>query len=213
MTNSQDTLYFTLGSCSLASLAALEETGRPYRVARLEMHPDGAGDEAFARLSPLRQVPVLQTASGPIRETAAIFTHLHQLHPEAGLLPSAESDVVAAQRWLGFFAGTVHPAFRTLAKPARFAGADVGTQSLVREHATAYLRRVIEALAGEMGDRAWVLTERSALDFYLHVFTGWLSRGDRALPEPLARHHARVATLPAMARAVAVQAEAPVVTS
>ncbi len=212
MTSPQDTLYFTLGSCALASLAALEETGRPYRPARLEMHPDGAGDEGFALLSPMRQVPVLLTPAGPLWETGAILTHLHGLHPEAGLLPTAGPDVVAAQRWLGFLGGAVHPAFRPLWRPARLVGEDSAAQDAVRSHAGAYLRRVVGALAGEMLDREWVLTERSALDFYLHVFTRWLSRGG-AVPEPLARHHARVAAVPAMARALAVEAETPLATA
>jgi glutathione S-transferase len=213
MAQFEDTLYFTSGSCALASLAALEQTQRPYRAVRLEMRAEGAGDENFSALSPLRQVPVLVTSSGPLRETAAIFTYLSSLHPDAALLPSSGPDMVPAQRWLGFLGGTVHAAFRPLARPARFAGPELAIQAVVRDQGAAYLRRVVGALAGEMLGRRWVLSERSALDFYLHVFTRWLSEGESALPEPLARHHALVAALPAMTRAVAAEAQAPLVTS
>lgn len=212
MTQPKDTLYFTLGSCALASLATLEETGHPYRAVRLEMHPDGAGDEAFARLSPLRQVPVLLTQAGPVRETGAVFAHLNDLYPDCRLLPVTGPEAVAAQRWLGFLAGAVHPAFRPVWRPTRWVGDDVAAQEVLRIHAGGYLRRVVGALAGEMVGRQWALQERSAIDFYLHVFTRWLSKGGATIPPPLADHHARTAALPAMQRALAVEAETPLVT-
>lgn len=207
MTPPDDTLYFTPGSCALATLAALEETGHPYRAVCLSMGPDGAGDEAFARLSPLRQVPVLLTPGGPVRETAAVFAHLGQRHPQSAILPAGGDEAVLAQRWLGFLAGSVHPAFRPLWRSARWVGADPAAQQVLRAHAGAYLGRVAGALAEDLRGRDWALAKRSAIDFYIHVFTRWLGKVGGELPEALAAHHARTAALPAMQRAVAVEAE------
>lgn len=209
MTTPPDRFYFTLGSCSLASLAAMEAAAHPYEPVRLAMSDAGAGDAGFSDLSPLRQVPVLQTAGGPIRETGAILTHLDQAHPAAGLWPRDPAERVPAMRWLGFLGGTLHPAFRLVWRPLRWVGEDAAAQAALRGQAGAYLRRVVAAADAELGGRTSVLAGPSALDFYLHVFTRWLSQGGQPLPPALARHHDAVAALPAMRRAVAVEADTP----
>lgn len=208
MTAAPDTFYFTLGSCSLASLAALEEAGHAYAPRKLAMGLDGAGDEAYAAISPLRQVPALATATGVIRETGAILTWLDTRHPGARLLPSDAAQRVAALRWIGFLGGTLQPTFRLVWRPARWVGADEPAQAALRTHAGAYLRRVIEVAAAELAG-PWALAERSAVDFYLHVFTRWMALSGIPAPEALQRHHLAVAALPSMQRAVAIESSEP----
>lgn len=200
--NAEPTLYFAQGSCALASLAALEEVGRPFTAKRLEMGPNGAGGDDFAQLSPLQQVPVLQTPTRVVRETGAILTLLAHEHPQARLLPADAEGQILAMQWLGFLGGTVHPVFRLLWRPSRWVGDDEAAQAALRAHTPRYLMRVLKAVATQLQDREWVLAERSGIDFYLHVFTRWGFAAKLPLPEELMKHHARVAALPAMQRAL-----------
>lgn len=209
----ETTLYFAQGSCALASLAALEQIGLPYVARRLEMGPAGAGGEDFGQLSPLQQVPVLRTDAGIVRETGAILATLAHAHPEAGLLPADHAGQVAAMQWLGFLGGTVHPVYRLLWLPQRWVGEDAAAQAALRQHTPRYLMRVLGALAGQLAGREWVLAERSGLDFYLHVFTRWSLAAKVPLPEVLMQHHARVAALPAMQRALERERTEPVATA
>ena len=64
-------------------------------------------------------------------------------------------------------------------------------------------------LDAELTDHSWVLAERSALDFYLFVFTRWSQMVGIPLGEALADHHRRVESLPAMQRALAREAADP----
>jgi glutathione S-transferase len=157
----------------------------------------------------LRQVPVLETAQGPIRETGAILLHLAQRHPHASLWPSDPHEGVLAMRWLGFLGGALHPAFRLVWRPLRWVGDDAAAQAALRAHAGAYLARVVGAADAQLGGRDWVLAGPSALDFYLHVFTRWWRLSGQPLPDGLARHHARVSVLPAMVRALTREADTP----
>lgn len=203
-----DVFYYAQHTCALASLAALEEAKHAYRAERLAMGPGGAGDESFAAISPLRQVPVLQTATGVIRETGAILTYLADSYPDAAILPVAGRERVEAIQWIGFLGGTLHPVFRLLWRPARWVGDGETAQMALRSATMLYLVRAMDAASTSLGTREWVLgSQRSAIDFYLHVFTRWMGLTQRSLADNLAAHHARVAALPAMERAVAVMAE------
>jgi glutathione S-transferase len=208
-----DDLYFSMGSCALASIATCESAGHPYNAVRLEMGPNGAGEGTYATLSPLRQVPVLLTKDGPIRETGAILFYLDRLYPEVGLLPKDLEGRELAIRWLGFLGGTLHPTFRLLWRPSRYVGDDAAAQTAVRVNTVNYLAKAWEAVASDLGTSAWALGSESAIDYYLHVFTRWAIGARLSLPEALRKHHERVAAVPAMVRAVSIEASHPIKTS
>jgi glutathione S-transferase len=62
--------------CSLGAIVALEWTGRPYRLCRIEM-PGQVSGEAFRRINPLGETPSFMTASGEVfSQSAAILRHI-----------------------------------------------------------------------------------------------------------------------------------------
>jgi glutathione S-transferase len=204
MPDHQFTLFFSKDSCALASMAALEETGLDFHSVRVEMSPDGAGDDAFRRLNPRKQVPVLTVGRRVLRENGAIFQFLNKQCPEAHLLPNDFDEQVRAAEWVGYLGGTVHPAFRLLFRPQRWVGQAPEAQLALRTETRNYLQKLLEELDADLsGD--WVLQQRSALDFYLFVFAHWTGLINARLPGRLASHHARVLELPAMQRALARQ--------
>ena len=202
MPDNQLTLFFSRDSCALASVAALEETGLDFHAVGVEMSPDGAGDDAFRRLNPRKQVPVLTVGRRVVRENGAIFQFLNKLCPEAHLLPNDFDEQVRAAEWVGYFGGTIHPAFRLLFRPQRWVGQALEAQQALRAETRNYVQKLLEDLDADLsGD--WVLQQRSALDFYLFVFAHWAGLIKARLPARLASHHARVLKLPAMARSLA----------
>lgn len=208
MSNSVPRLFFAPKSCAIASLAALETIGAPFVSAAVTMAPDGAGDAAFRRLNPRRQVPVLEIDGRIVRETGAILHTLDARHPEARLLPPDPPARAAALEWLGHLGGSVHPAFRLLFRPSRFVGEDPQAQSALRAATRAELSRLFLALADDLAERQWLLGDRSALDFYLFVFMRWAELISLEVAPNLRAHHDRVADLPAMRRALEREAAA-----
>jgi glutathione S-transferase len=194
-------LYFSPLSCALASMAALEAADLRYEAVAVSMSPDGAGDAAFRALNPRRQVPVLVADGRVLRETGAIFRFLHQLRPQAGLLPETQHDAVRVAEWIGHLGGSVHPAFRLILRPERWVGEAVEAQAALRTETRKHLEWLLAGLEAELAGR-WVLETPSAVDFYLFVFTRWAGMGRFVLPDRLAAHNARVAALPTMARAL-----------
>ncbi|MDT0894205.1 glutathione S-transferase N-terminal domain-containing protein, partial [Staphylococcus pseudintermedius] len=70
-------LYYGVPSgCSFGSIVALEWSGQPYRLARVNM-PEDMQTELFAAINPVRETPALQTARGDyLAESLAILNHI-----------------------------------------------------------------------------------------------------------------------------------------
>lgn len=62
--------------CSFGAIVALEWSGRPYQLSRIQM-PDQVTSEAYRRLNPLGETPTFMTASGEVfSQSAAILRHI-----------------------------------------------------------------------------------------------------------------------------------------
>ena len=86
---------------------ALEETGLPYRVHALD---HGAGDldgEAYSRISPFRQVPVIEDDGFVVAESAAVVLYLAE---KAGkLIPGDVQGRTRVVQWCFAAVSTVEP--------------------------------------------------------------------------------------------------------
>ena len=83
------TLYYSPGSCALASHIALEEAGADYKTVRLNFANNDQRKPEYLALNPKGRVPVLVGDGGAFTESAAILMHLADCHPEAKLAPKA----------------------------------------------------------------------------------------------------------------------------
>ena len=80
-------LFHAWGSCSLASLIALEEAGADYDLAVMDT---AAGDQRrpdYLAVNPKGRVPALVTDRGILTETPAILAFIAQSYPQANLAP------------------------------------------------------------------------------------------------------------------------------
>lgn len=74
--------------CSLGSIVALEWSGLPYQLCRIEM-PAVVNSEAFKRINPVGETPSLRTADGRyISQSVAILHHIGASSVASGLVPA-----------------------------------------------------------------------------------------------------------------------------
>ncbi|MDM0078150.1 glutathione S-transferase family protein [Variovorax sp. J2P1-59] len=201
------TLYFSKDSCAIASIAALEDVGVPFGLQRVDMSLSGAGDENYMAINSRRQVPALWVGGRIVRETGSIFHFLQQHFPSSRTLPTDPQHTIKAMEWIGYLGGTLHPAFRILFLAPRWVGDDAVAKKALWTHTVPVIEKLLHGIDGELEDGAWVLGERSAIDYYLFVFAHWALMLRLPLPPRLAAHHARTRDLPAMQRALLREAE------
>ncbi|MBW7921934.1 MAG: glutathione S-transferase [Rubellimicrobium sp.] len=106
------TLYTRKGTAGAAIEAAAAECGVEPDLIDIPVGCPRDKWEAFCRINPRKQVPVLIHPDGTtITESTAILTHLADSHPQAGLIPAPGSSARAFHdRWLAFFQANVYEA-------------------------------------------------------------------------------------------------------
>ena len=132
------------------------------------------GDEEFARLSPLRRIPVLIDGDLSISDSSVICAYLDEAYPERPLLPAGPADRARA-RWFEEYADTrlgdvfiwglfyqkrVHPA--VWGEPGDAARID----KTLAEDAPA----VLDYLEGELPDAGWLFGEIGLADIAIASF-------------------------------------------
>jgi glutathione S-transferase len=193
-------LYFSNGSCSLASHVALEEAGAKFDTHRLNLREGEQRKAEYLKINPKGKVPALQLDDGTIlTENPAIISYVADTHPQAGLLAKpGEIARAKAQEWLAWCASSIHPLFGPL-----FGALAKGSKcDEAQRHAVqAQLDRFDQWLLG-----TFVLGEQfSAADAYTLVFTGWIKLFELRLGDKTRRSAQALLQRPAVQRAVQTQ--------
>jgi glutathione S-transferase len=187
-------LYFSNGSCSLASHIALEEAGAKFEAQRINLREKEQQRPEYLAVNPKAKVPALAVDGGAITENPAIISYVADTHPQAKLLaPPGDLARARAQEWLAWCASTVHVSFGPLFRDRE----NADHRKLVQEN----LDRYDSWLKG-----TYVLGETfSAADCYTLVFTLWgLGMGFNLGPKMRASAKALLQR-PAVQRAVTTQ--------
>ena len=104
-------LYYSPGSCALASHIALEEAGADYETVRVDFGAEEQRKPEYLAINPKGRVPALITEKGILTETPAILLFIAQSHPEAGLAPLDDAfDLARLQAFNSYLCSTVHVA-------------------------------------------------------------------------------------------------------
>lgn len=156
-------LYYSNGSCSLASHIALEESGAKFESQRIDLRAGEQKTPAYLAINPKGKVPALDLDGGDhLTENVAIISYVADTHPDANLLAKPGDLARAhAQEWLAWCASAVHISFGPLFHDKN----NEAQRKVVQEN----LDRYDAWLKG-----TFVLGETfSAADCYTLVFTGW----------------------------------------
>jgi len=182
---------------------ALEETGLPYRVHALD-HTGGELDgDAFRRISPFRQAPVIDDDGFVVAESAAVVLYLAE---KAGkLIPGDVQGRTRVVQWCFAAVSTVEPTLVCLDFIAIFDSDNHKLKAEVRTIAGRWLGAVERRLE----DREWIACDEfTAADIMMAGVLRTIRKTDLMEPFPrIKAYYARCQARPAWQRTLGLYAE------
>ncbi len=202
------TLYYSPGSCALASHIALEEAGAEYRTVRLDFSRNEQRNPDYLALNPKGRVPVLITEQGALSESPAILVYIAQRFPKAGLAPLDVPFALAKlQSFNSYLCSTVHVAHAHRMRGTRWVD-DPAALEAMKKKVPQSVGDAFRLIEQHMFEGPWVLGERySVCDGYLLTMARWLEGDgvDIATLPKVHDHLRRMEARPAVKKALAEQ--------
>ncbi len=184
---------------------ALEELGLPYRVHALDHTAGELDGEAFGRISPFRQAPVIDDDGFVVAESAAVVLYLAE---KAGkLIPGDVQGRTRVVQWCFAAVGTVEPTLTCLDLIGIFdrGGGAQAVGAEVRKLAGRWLGDLERRLQG----REWVACDDfTVADIMMAGVLRTIRKTDLMEPFPTVKaYYERCQTRPAWERTLALYAE------
>src|SRR5215475_4823771 len=134
---------------------ALEETGLPYRVHALDQTGGELDGEAYGRISPFRQLPVIDDDGFVVAESAAVVLYLAE---KAGkLIPNDLQGRTRVVQWCFAAVATVEPTLTAIDLIDIFDRDDAAHR--VKAEARKLAGRWLEHLERRLEDREWIASD------------------------------------------------------
>ena len=173
-------LYYAPGASSMSCHIALEEIGIDYESQAISFATNEQRSPEYLKVNPHGRVPALVTDGGILLENTAILYYLSATYAPQ-LMPSDPLQRAYAIALMAWFSNHVHPAFRHVMRPERYA-----TDRKVFDHLKAVGRdnfldalEEINAIVGKKKLAQWILGDQfTVVDAYALVFYGWGKRID-----------------------------------
>ncbi|MGH6810170.1 MAG: glutathione S-transferase family protein [Ensifer adhaerens] len=200
-------LFYTPGTCSLASHIALEEAGVDYTAVPVDFAKAEQTKPDYLAVNPKGRVPALVTDRGTITETPAILTYIAQSVPQSKLAPLDDAfEFARIQSFLSYLCSTVHVAHAHGRRGARWAD-DPAAHEAMKAKVASNMADCFELIEAKMFAGPFVMGDTySIADPYLFTMAGWLEP-DGVDPKRFPRildHRNRMTQRPAVARVLAV---------
>jgi glutathione S-transferase len=201
-------LYYSPGSCALASHIALQEAGAAYTAERINFKSSQQTSPEYLAINPKGRVPALVTDRGILTETPAVLVFIAQSFPQAKLAPLEDSFAFAqAQAFNSYLCSTVHVAHAHRVRAYRWANEEASFADLKRK-VPETMGACFALIERSMLRGPWVMGDSYTIcDPYLFTVAQWLE-GDgvdvSAFPKVI-DHRKRVAERPAVRQVMADQ--------
>lgn len=203
------TLYYTPGTCALASHLALEYAGAHYQAVRVDFATQQQRSPEYLRLNPKGRVPALVTGQGVLTETPALLQYIAQLFPRSGLAPLDDPFLMArVNEFNSYLCSTVHIAHAHRMRGYRWSD-DAQAIETMKKKVPQNIAECFALIEREMLAAPWVLGERfSICDPYLFTLASWMKSDgvDIANYPKVADHQRRMAADPVVVKVLAQQA-------
>jgi len=197
--------FHSPGSCSLASLIALEEAGAEYEIVPTSTKAGDQRKPEYLAINPKGRVPALVTERGVLTENVAILAWIAQAFPAAKLAPTDPWGFAQAQAFNSYLASTVHVAHAHRHRGYRWADEESSFADM-RRKVPQTIAECFALIETELFKGPYVLGQAySVCDAYLFTVAGWLE-GDGVDPARFPKvheHRERVRGRPAVGRALA----------
>ena len=184
---------------------ALEEVGLPYRFHALDQTAGDLEHESYARLSPFRQIPVIDDDGFVVAESMAILLYVAE---KAGrLIPSDVEGRTTVTQWCFAAASTVAPTLQCFETIEIFD--DKKTATHVLEPTRQLIDRWFGHLERRLENRQWVaLPEFTVADIAMASVLRTIRKSGLMDPYPQIRaYYERCHARPAWQRTLALAAE------
>ena len=199
-------LFYSPGSCALASYIALEEAGAAYEIARVDLRNGDQRKPEYLSINPKGRVPALVTDRGILTETPAILAYIAQSHPKAKLAPLDDPFAFARiQAFNSYLCSTVHPAHAHRVRGNRWADDPAALAELKRK-APEVVAACFDLIEQQMFAGPWVMGDTYTIcDPYLFTIASWLESDgvDPAKFPKVHDHRRRMQDRPAVRKALA----------
>jgi glutathione S-transferase len=201
-------LYYSPGSCALASHIALQEAGAAYSAERIDFKSSQQTSPEYLAINPKGRVPALVTDRGILTETPAVLAFIAQSFPQAKLAPLEDSFAFAqAQAFNSYLCSTVHVAHAHRVRAYRWANEEASFADMKRK-VPETMGACFALIERNMLRGPWVMGDSYTIcDPYLFTVAQWLE-GDgvdvSAFPKVI-DHRKRVAERPAVRQVMADQ--------
>ena len=202
------TFYYSPGSCSLASLIALEEAGLDYKPRRVDFSKGEQRSPEYLKINPKGRVPALVTERGTITETPAILAYIAQITRRVRLAPLEDSFAFAGmQAFNAYLASTVHVNHAHGRRGSRWTD-DASAIEAMKAKVPQTMADSFVLIEDQLQVGPWVMgNEYSVADGYLFTLAGWLP-GDGVEMDRFPKvkaHFERMQARAAVQRALAVE--------
>jgi glutathione S-transferase len=198
-------LYYSPGSCALASHIALEESGVAYAAELVSLKDSQQTKPAYLAINPKGRVPALVTDRGVLTENPAILTFVAQSAPQAKLLPEDPFAYAQAQSFNSYLCSTVHINHAHKMRGSRWATEESSFADMKRKVPDS-MAASFGMIEREMLRGPWVMGDQyTVCDGYLFTLGLWLEGDgvDLAKLPKVAAHRKRMQERPAVAKVLA----------
>ena len=201
-------LYYTPGTCALASHIALEDAGAPYEAVRISFKTNQQNSPEYLAINPKGRVAALVTDRGILTETPAMLAFIAQSFPAAKLAPLDDPFAFAeVQAFTSYLCSTVHIAHAHRMRGYRWATEDSSFADMQRMVPKS-MSACYAMIENNMLRGPWVMGEQYTIcDPYLFTLVQWMegdsvNRGD--FPR-IGDHYARMAERDSVRAALAIE--------
>jgi glutathione S-transferase len=201
-------LYFSPGSCALASHIALIDAAARHEAVLVSFKDEAQKKPDYLAINPKARVPSLVMPQGILTETPAILAFIAQSFPQAKLAPLGDAFAFAqVQAFNSYLCSTVHVAHAHGRRGARWVDDETAIAAMKRK-VPQTMTECFALIEKTMLRGPWVMGEAYTIcDPYLFTIAGWLE-GDGVEPRqfPKVRDHmARMNERPSVREALSIE--------
>lgn len=199
--NRHVTFFYAPQTRASGTLALLEALQADYGIHMLDLKARTQRQPDYLAVNAMGKVPAVRHGGAVVTEQVAVTIFLADLYADRGLAPALDDPLRGPYlRWIAFYGSCFEPAIVD-----RSLGRDAGDPT---SSGYGSYDSVIDALAAQLGAGPWLLGERfTAADVLWGTALGWTLQFGLVPDRPVFRDYAaRVAAVPAVARAAAMDA-------
>jgi len=162
-------LYYASGACSLASHIALQESGLPFEIDKLNVpsKTTSAGED-YMQINPKGYVPAIRLNDGSVlTEGAVILQYIADQKPDSGLAPEAGTrERYRLQEWLNFIGTEIHKSYGPLLNKT--------TTDDAKNSARILLSKRLAYVESQLANKPYLMgSSFTVADAYLYVTLSW----------------------------------------